>query len=546
MAGKKKKKGVLERFWDTMESMRFAVVLLVVLAVVSLVGVLLPQFPPDGFEGPLETLFLQKYGPFFGGLFVFLGLDHLFTAWWYYLLLALLCLNVTVCSLNRLKRITALVRREHYLETEQDYRDQANNRSLRLDIAAEGAAGGVGSLLEQQGYRVFKRPHPSGEALLLYARKGALSHFGPFLSHISMVIIILGAAVSYLLSFQHFQWMGADEQIVVPDLGYMSSPGYQLELVAGRIREAFGSPGRPSGLMLADSVVRNSDWRRLPADLDLRRSFRVRLDRFEAQFTPQGKPKAYLSTVTVLGPGPEDGPLFSQLIKVNDPLIYQGMYFYQSSYAPSGRAAKWVELTVADKDSTHPERYELKLGIGRPAVPLGSSGDSIRLVRFTGNFRRNPQGEVLDLPGEDRNPAVQSVITRGGEVIMQGWSFKNFPDFSHRRDDPYAVVMGDYEKGYLSGLTIRTHHSQGVIWAGFALLVLGVMLSFYVNHRQLWAMVVPEGGARSRVHLAGLSYKWKQPFLAEFKSYLEKIRALSAGPPEAGGRPSEQTKTSEV
>ena len=103
MVVKKKKKSLLERFWDAMDSMKFAVVMLIVLAVVSLVGVILPQFPPEGFAGTLETLFIQKYGKFFGGIFVFLGLDHLFTAWWYYLLLALLCFNITVCSLNRLK-----------------------------------------------------------------------------------------------------------------------------------------------------------------------------------------------------------------------------------------------------------------------------------------------------------------------------------------------------------------------------------------------------------------------------------------------------------
>jgi len=528
LAKKKKRKGVLAQFWDAMDSMKFAVVMLLILSVVSLLGVLLPQFLPEGFKGSMEALFFQKYGDFFGGLFVFLGLDHIFTVWWYYCLLILLCFNITVCSVNRLKRILALVRREHYLEREQDYRDQSNHRTLGLALAPAEAARAASRLLAKSGYSVFNRGHDSEQKHLLYAKTGAVSHFGPFFSHISIVLIIVGAAISYMLSFQHFQWMGANEQIVVPDLSYMASPAYRFELLSNRLLSAFGIQKNPSNLMQADSVIRHSDWRRLPGNLNFERSFRVRLDKFEAQFTTQGKPKAYLSAVTVLGPEDKAEPVFSQVIKVNDPLIYKGVYFYQSSYSPSGKAAEWIELTVADKAGG--KRHNLKLGINQPAVPLEDSGDSISIARFTGTFRRNPAGQVLDLPGEDRNPAAQVVISRQGAEIMRTWIFKNFPGFSHRTDDPYTITMGNYKKGFITGLTIRTHRSQVVIWAGFALLVLGILLSFYVNHRQMWVMITPGGGeGKSRVHLAGMSYKWKQPFLDEFKGFAEKIKALSAG-----------------
>jgi len=525
---KKKKKSLLERFWDAMDSMKFAVVMLIVLAVVSLVGVILPQFPPEGFAGTLETLFIQKYGKFFGGIFVFLGLDHLFIAWWYYLLLALLCFNITVCSLNRLKRILALVRREHYLEKEQNYRDQTNHRSLDVELLPAEAARRVIRQLARDGYRVFNRQPDSEQAHLIYAKKGVISQFGPFFSHLSMVIIIVGAAISHLLSFQHFQWMGPNEQIEVPDLSYMSSPAYQLELVTGRMLEAFGLERKSSDLMLADSVIRHSDWRRLPSNLNFEKSFGLRLDKFEALFTPQGKPKAYLSTVTVLGPEAGAEPMFSQVIKVNDPLIYKGVYFYQNSYSPSGTAADWIELTVADKAGQ--ERHNLKLGVNAPPVPLGDSGDSIRIVRFTGTFRLNRNGEVLDLPGEDRNPAVQVVVSRNGDEIIRNWAFKNFPDFSHRQEGPYSIGLVDYEKSFITGLAVRNHRSQMIIWTGFALLVVGIMLSFYVNYRQMWVMVAPGSGeGKSRIHLAGMSYKWKQPFLHEFKRFSEKVKVSAAG-----------------
>lgn len=517
---------MIDLFRGLMESMKFAVLLLIILTIVSLVGVLLPQFPPNGFTGSLPELYLSKYGSVVGGIFVFLGLDHLFTVWWYYLFLMLLCLNITVCSVKRLGVILSMVRKVDFLDGEEKYRKQSNTRIIKLELPVEQAVGSVGEIFERSGYKVSSSHGENQNNHLLYARRGALSHFGPFLTHISMVIIIIGAAISYMLSFKHFQWLAPGELIEIPNLSYMASPSYQLEVMADRLAGAFGIQRKPSSLMTADQIVRGSDWRRLPENLSVGKKFRVRLEKFDALFTPQGRPKAYLSMVTVLSPEEEEQELYSYLIKVNDPLIHEEVYFYQSSYSPSGGGAQWVDLSVVSSDSLNSRRYSLKVRPGANVIPLGTSGDSIKIERFVGNFKLGSNGQVASQPGDYTNPAAQVVITRDGEELSRSWVFKNFPNFSHSRQSLYSVTMGNYGKSYMTGLTIRTHHSQIVIWIGFALMVAGVLLSFYVNHRQMWVMVKPENSG-SRVYLAGTSYKWKQPFLAEFESLGEKIRKIS-------------------
>ncbi|OGG01574.1 MAG: hypothetical protein A3F83_10995 [Candidatus Glassbacteria bacterium RIFCSPLOWO2_12_FULL_58_11] len=516
-----------ELFWDALNSMKFAVILLILITLVSLVGVLLPQYTPNGFAGTLADLYLDKYGALLGGLFVFAGLQHIFSVWWYYLLLFLLCLNITVCSFRRLGTIISLVRREDYLDQPEKFRSQSQNRTISLDLPLKEVAEGAAAVLARSGYRVRISPESGDQATLLYAKRGALSQFGPFFTHISIVMVIIGAAISYMLSFEHFQWMAPGETIEVPNLSYMARPEYQLQVLGQRLSGVFGIDRKPSALLIEDGLVRDSDWRQLPGDLSLGRKMRVRLEKFEALFTPQGKPKAYLSSVTILDPQGGEEPLLSHLIKVNDPLIYGGVYFYQSSYSPGGGAPEWVGLTVAAKDSLDPQSYTLKLKPGGAADALGATGDSVRVENFVGNFRLDSEGKVSSQSGEDRNPAVKVIITRGTEVLSNGWVFKNFPDFSHQKNDQYSTVMGDYGKSYLTGLTIRTHRSQNLIWFGFALMVAGVLLSFYVNHRQFWLLVKPREGG-SRVHLAGSSYKWKQPFVSEFKTVGDKIAGLSA------------------
>jgi len=522
----KKKKTFVDLFWEAMDSMKFAVVLLVIITLVSLVGVLLPQFPPDGFTGTMGELYVDKYGGLIGGLFTLAGLDHVFSVWWYYLLLLLLCLNVTFCSFRRLGKIINAVRNESYLDAEEVYRQQSNNRSITLRLPAAEAAEKIGALLKGEGYRVFSREAGAGEKFpLVYAKRGAISQFGPFVSHIAMVLVIVGAALSYMLSFEHFQWMAPGDEIRVPNLGYLANPSFQLKTVAGKITALFGAAPEPDKISITDQIVRDHDWRSLPQDLLTGTVMRVRLEKFEAQFTPQGKPKAYLSTVSVLAPEGEDQPLFSHLIKVNDPLIYQGVYFYQSSYSQGGGGAQWVDLTVAVNDSANQLSHSLRARPAGDKVPIGDSGDSLFVERYVGSFRLGSDGQVASDPGSENNPAAQIVIFRGGQELMRTWVFKNFPRFSHRPDNPYSVVLNDYEKMFLTGLTIRTHRSQNLIWLGFTLMVLGVMLSFYVNHRQFWVMVRPaEKGSRAWV--AGTSYKWKQPFQTEFKRICEKINGL--------------------
>lgn len=520
------KKGLVDLFWELMDSMKFAVVLLIILTVVSVIGVLLPQFPPSGFTGTMQDLYVNKYGGLIGNLLLIIGLDHVFTVWWYYLLLLLLCVNVLVCSFRRLGGIISLIRRETYFEDEEKFREQKNNRSAKLGESVEEAVSRISGMLDHDGYKVSSAD--SGERKLLYAKRGAISQLGPFLTHIAMVLVIVGAAISYMLSFEHFQWMAEGEVIEVPDLSYMASPSFQTQLIGRRLAGVFGMEPETTRMMITDRVIRNRDWRDLPEDFPVETLMKVRLDKFEALFTPQGKPKAYLSTVTVLDPEQNDREMFSHLIKVNDPLVHEGVYFYQSSYSPGGGGARNVQLSVVSNDSAAPSVSTVALRPGGPAVALPAPGDSLRVDQFMGSFRIGEGGNVSSSSGEDTNPAAQVVVTRNGEEISRNWVFKNFPNFSHQAGGPYRITMLDYDKSYLTGLTIRTHRSQIVIWIGFALMVIGVLLSFYINHRQVWVMVAPQEQG-SRVWLAGLSYKWKQPFRQEFKELCDRAAAKHAG-----------------
>jgi hypothetical protein len=88
------KPGWLRRIIRSLKSIRFAIILMALIAVACLVGTLIAQKPYDA------NTAMARYGPTVGSLVVLLGLNHLYGTWWFLGLLGLLALSVAVCTFS--------------------------------------------------------------------------------------------------------------------------------------------------------------------------------------------------------------------------------------------------------------------------------------------------------------------------------------------------------------------------------------------------------------------------------------------------------------
>jgi len=79
-------------------SIRTTIFLLTTIALVSIIGTLIPQKRASG-------EYIENYGESLYQVFDFFGLLNLFGSWWFQLLLVLLMFNLVVCSLSRLPKI---------------------------------------------------------------------------------------------------------------------------------------------------------------------------------------------------------------------------------------------------------------------------------------------------------------------------------------------------------------------------------------------------------------------------------------------------------
>ena len=156
-------------------SMRFGIILLCLIAVLSVVGTAIPQ-------GREIAWYAQTYQSFHGTLLM-LKLNDVFGSWYFQLLLILLGLNLTLCSLVRIRTVSAAKAGEREALRRMP-------QSFQLDKLQQKAV--------QEGLRAMRcREEAEGESLV-YSKNG-FGRYGSFITHLSILLtIIFGAMALYL------------------------------------------------------------------------------------------------------------------------------------------------------------------------------------------------------------------------------------------------------------------------------------------------------------------------------------------------------------
>jgi cytochrome c biogenesis protein len=96
---------------------------------------------------------------------------------------------------------------------------------------------------------------------------------------------------------------------------------------------------------------------------------------------------------------------------------------------------------------------------------------------------------------------------------------------------PFYLQLAGFQQVEASGLQVTHSGATGVVYAGFAFLVIGIFILFYTSHRRLWAWIAAEERG-SRLILAGTGNRRQAEFAREFAA-LEAALAQRLGAPES-------------
>ena len=432
--------------WNFITSVKLAVFLLLTLAVTSIIGTVIPQ------GEPLQR-YLEHYGPAFFKVIKALHLYDTYNSWWFLTLLGLFALNLIACTIRRIPFTIKLWKRDS-LALDLD-------RLMRFRLKKQWKVAGKPNphILEkikdvfqkEAGSVTAQKELESGQIFMV--ERGKWSYWGLYGLHASILIVLVGAVIGSLTGFKG--------NLMLPE-------GEAADHVLDR------KSGQPQPL-----------------------GFSIRCDKFTVSFYDTGAPKEFRSDVTILENGKE---ILKTPLRVNAPLTYKGITFYQASYQPMPEAQ--IRLISPDGKETR---------VTLPAFQKVPVPD-LRLVL----------GLYQYLPDVHGVPAVRVWIEDGSSPARTIWVLKgNAKEFSSG-SNTYRVSLVDVRNKYMTGLQVKKDPGVWIVWLGFFLMIAGFVVVFWVPHRRIYLWVGEQGG-KAAVVLAGQSNKNKIHFEKDFEKVAEAI-----------------------
>jgi cytochrome c biogenesis protein ResB len=519
----------LRPIFRLLTSVKFALGIIAFMALAGIAGVILPQIPPErrSFPQARAEWFAEqedKFGFWYEPLNA-LGLFDLFNTWWFYSGLTVLVIGIAVCTMGRWAPTWRNAFRpprqvpDRYFETARHRQDFANPPGgLRVEEA-----------LRARSYRI--EHHERDGVNYLFADKYPWAQMATFVSHLAIVMLLIGGLTSRLFAI--------DEFVFIPEGG--SRPVFDLE--------------DDDHLQLAVSEA-------------------------VGRFDGEGNALDFRTDLTIFKDGRE---VASGEATVNDPLEWNGYRLHQTAYSDDGVALRVTDgdrplysetvvlggtqvspfLRISDgNEHVFAEQIVISdlvpgsASVGRLVEIPGSEtivfaglrdgGDEFLLDLREANppAGREPFGATLS-PGEERELnglvyAFEGVGTVPADVVQ------NVPGSAdgavvaqlgrHGDGEPYVSLTGLGEAGSsitveegqstsfgglnytfegvrdFSGITVRKDPGVTFLWVGVAMLLGGLLVTFYVPRRRLWVKL-DEGRtyiAGQAAHLVNLEKEMRQ------------------------------------
>ncbi|MDT7516541.1 cytochrome c biogenesis protein ResB [Rhodoferax mekongensis] len=409
---------------ELLSSMRFAISLLTVICIASIIGTVLKQHEPVG-------NYVNQFGPFWAEVFQRASLFNVYSAWWFLLILAFLVVSTSLCVARNTPKILADLRSYKENIREQSLKAFGHKAQAQLQESPEAAARRLGGLLAGGGWKVKlqSRETCKGTGWMLAAKAGAANKLGYIAAHSAIVLVCLGGLLDGDLVVRA-QMLFAGK---VPFKG-----GGMIADVSAEHRLSERNPTFRGNLMVAEgtqsstAILSQSDGillQELP--------FAVELKKFIVEYYSTGMPKLFASDIVIHDKA--TGEKIPARVEVNHPASYKGVEIYQSSFDDGGSALKFKAQPLRAAGAA----FDLQ-GIvgGSSAIASRDSGNTDDLtVEYTGLRVINVEnlsadaGAKTDVRGVDLRSAVDAQLGAANKH-KENKSLRNVgPSFSYKLRD---------------------------------------------------------------------------------------------------------------
>lgn len=265
-----------QKIFRLLADLRFAIFILLLISFCSTIGTVIEQ------DQPIE-IYKINYpltNPLFGFLawdqIIKLGLDHVYKTWWFLTLIVLFGCSLTLCSFLQQLPSIKIARRCKFFRT--------TNPFFRLKISTilnNFSSNKIINRIKNRQYLVFQQKNT------IYCYKGLIGRIGPVIVHFSMILILFGSIIGSLFGFK--------AQEMVP-----KTENFHIQ-----------------------NILNNGSLTLIPKTS-------ARINDFWITYTKTKTISQFYSDLSILNQ--QGNEIQRKTISVNYPLIFEGIYYYQTDW----------------------------------------------------------------------------------------------------------------------------------------------------------------------------------------------------------------------
>ena len=389
-----------QKFFRLLADLRFSIFILLLISFCSIAGTIIEQ------DQSIETYKLNYplTNPIFGFLswdyILQFGLDHIYKTWWFLGLIFLFGLSLVLCSfLQQLPSLKIARRCQFFRRTEQFYKLKIstilNNFSFNKIV----------SRIRENQYSIFQQKN------ILYCYKGLVGRIAPIIVHFSMILILLGTIIGSLFGFK--------AQEIIP-----KTENFHIQ-----------------------NILNTGSLTIIP-------KISARINDFWITYTTTKTISQFYSDISILNwDGNEKN---RKTIYVNYPLIYKGVYYYQTDWNLIGLRFQNLKNQI----------------IEYPLINILRNQDKVWLT-WISNDQTLKNGNIIII---DNLEGYCSIYNERGQFLAN-------IELNEKINFNQPITLLEIISS--TGLQIKTDPGIPMIYSGFFFLMISTLIS-YITYSQIW------------------------------------------------------------
>jgi len=419
-----------QKFFRLLADLRFAIFILLLISLCSIIGTVIEQ------DQSIETYKLNY--PLTNQLFGFLswdnilkfGLDHVYKTWWFLILILLFGVSLITCTFLQQLPSLKIARRCQFFRTTEQF--------CRLKISTilnDFSLNKIVSRLKVSQYSIFQQKN------IVYCYKGLIGRISPIIVHISMILILVGTIMGSLFGFK--------SQEIVP-----KTETFHIQ-----------------------NILNNGQLTIIP-------KVSARINDFWITYTKQKTIAQFYSDISILND--EGNEIDRKTSFVNSPLIYKGIYYYQTDWNLLGLRFQDLNRQIVEY----------------PLVNILNDNNKVWLTWIPSNKTLN-DGMIIII---DNLQGYCSVYNDLG--VFLGNLEINESLNSNLNLTLLEIISS-------TGLQIKTDPGIPIIYAGFLFLMISTLTS-YISYSQIWILQ-----KRKEIFIGGNTTRALFEFELEFFKFIK-------------------------